>query len=113
MTNEVLITGLRDWHQRGAGVDNRRFGGQDVGPYATLLGIPNPLRADNWPNISNFGLGGMSAGGDSPFYLISNHVTFEDNATKVRGKHELQFGLQFRYEQVTKNTNKTGICLPR
>ena len=103
----MLVTGLRDWHQRGAGLDNSRFGGRDLGNYASLLGIPNPLNAPNWPNVNNFGLGGMTAGGEAPFYLITDFITFEDNATKVKGRHELQFGLQFRYEQVPKNTNKT------
>jgi hypothetical protein len=105
-TNEVLVTALRDFHQRGAGLDNPRFGGQDVGLYASLLGIPNPLAAYNWPNLTNWGIGGMTANGDAPFYLISNFATIEDNATKVMGRHELQFGVQFRWEQVTKNTDK-------
>jgi hypothetical protein len=102
-TNEVLITGFRDWHQRGAGLDPARFGGETLTKtYADMLGIPNPLNAVNWPNFGGLGLG--SAGGEQPYYLISSFFTIEDNATKVIGKHELQFGIQFRYEMTARNT---------
>jgi len=107
MTNEVLVTGLRDWHQRGAGLDPARFGGQDrTDTFAQMLGIPNPLNGVNWPNFSNLGFG--SAGGESSYYLISSFLTLEDNATKAIGKHDVQFGLQFRYEMTARNTPSTA-----
>jgi len=102
MTNEVSVTGFRDWHQRGAGLDPERFGGQALSKsYADMLGIPNPLGAVNWPNVGGLGLG--TAGGEAPYYLISSFFTVEDNATKVVGKHDLQFGVQFRYEMTARN----------
>lgn len=103
MTNEFQVTGFRDWHQRGAGLDPARFGGETLTkPYADILGIPNPLGAVNWPNFGGLGLG--SAGGEQPYYLISSFFTVENNATKMIGKHELQFGAQFRYEMTARNT---------
>ena len=57
-----------------------------------MLGIPNPFNGVNWPNFGGLGLG-LRAGGETPYYLISSFFTVEDNATKVIGKHELQFGV--------------------
>ena len=31
--------------------------------------------------------------------------TLQDNATKIRGKHEFQFGFQFKLEDVPKNVS--------
>jgi Carboxypeptidase regulatory-like domain len=99
LTNEVLISGLRDWHNRGAG-DNRTN-------YARLLGLPNPFSAVNWPVVDNmnFGITGStySLGGEQPFYLVSNMITAQDNAVKVLGAHELNFGFQFKFEDVPKS----------
>ena len=65
MTNEVLVTGFRDWHQRGAGLDPARFGGETLPDYSGMLGIPNPFNAVNWPNFGGLGLG-HTAGGERP-----------------------------------------------
>ena len=109
MSNEVLVTGFRDWHQRGAGLDPARFGGETLSStYSAMLGVPNPFNAVNWPNFGGLQLGGMTAGGEQPYYLISSFFTVEDNATKVIGKHELQFGAQFRYEMTARNTPSTA-----
>ena len=42
-------------------------------------------------------------GGEQPFFLVSNFLTSQDNATKIKGKHEFQFGFQFRFEDVPKS----------
>jgi hypothetical protein len=99
LTNEVLVSGLRDWHYRGAG-DN-------MTDYAGMLKLPNPFSARNWPTFDNMNLGPDSTeytvGGEQPFFLVSNFLTLQDNATKIKGKHEFQFGLQFRFEDVPKS----------
>ncbi|MGH9657664.1 MAG: hypothetical protein ACRD96_03910, partial [Bryobacteraceae bacterium] len=95
LTNELLVSGLRDWHNRGAG-DNQT-------DYAALLGLPNPFSARNWTVVDGMSLGNYSLGGEQPFFLVSNFLTIQDNATKVRGKHELQFGFHFRFEDVPKS----------
>jgi hypothetical protein len=98
LTNEVLISGLRDWHNRGAG-DNKTN-------YAGMLGLPNPFSAVNWPTISGMGLGSANEyvlGGEQPFFLVSNFLTLQDNATKILGKHEFNFGMQYRFEDIPKS----------
>jgi hypothetical protein len=105
-TNEISATGFRDWHQRGAGLDPTRFGGEArTQNFADILKIPNPFNAENWPNFGNIG---FNAGGETPYYLISSFFTVEDNATKVIGKHEMAFGLQFRYEMTARNNPLTA-----
>jgi hypothetical protein len=94
-TNEMIISGSRDIHQRGAGDFETN--------YAQELGLPNPFNAVNWPGVDGFQLGSYEFGGEAPFWLITNYVTFQNNATKNLGKHELQFGLQTRFEIVDKN----------
>lgn len=99
LTNEVLISGLRDWHNRGAG-DNRTN-------YASLLGLPNPFGAVNWPVVNEMNLGvtgsAYTLGGEQPFFLVSNMITAQDNAVKVLGAHEFNFGFQFKFEDVPKS----------
>lgn len=99
LNNEVLISGMRDWHNRGAG-DNRTN-------YAAQLGLPNPFGAVNFPVIDGMSLDGGGSpyvwGGEQPFFLVSNLITAQDNATKIVGKHELSFGFQFRWEDVPKS----------
>jgi hypothetical protein len=98
LTNELLVSGLRDWHNRGAG-DNKT-------DYAALLGLPNPFGGRNWPVVDGMNFGATNAyslGGEQPFFLVSNFLTIQDNATKIKGKHELQFGFHFRFEDVPKS----------
>ena len=99
LNNEILISGMRDWHNRGAG-DNKTN-------YSALLGLPNPFGAVNFPTIDGMSLGVAGAdyviGGEQPFFLVSNLITAQDNATKVAGKHEFSFGFQFRWEDVPKS----------
>jgi TonB-dependent receptor-like protein len=100
LTNELMISGLRDYHRRGAGNHKTDYVGR--------LGLPNPFGATNTPVIEGFGLNNYPFAGDQPFVLISNFVNVQDNATKVVGKHELQFGFQYRFEDVPKSIVSTG-----
>jgi hypothetical protein len=99
LTNEVVITGSRDIHRRGAGDFETNYTND-------VLGLPNPFKAVNWPTFNGLELrddDGLQYSGESPFWLITNYVTLQDNATKVLGKHELQFGIQARLEIVDKS----------
>ena len=104
LTNEVLISGLRDNHRRGAG--------NHVTPYASLMGLPNPFGAANTPVINDMELGPTATeytiAGDGPFVLISNFLTLQNNATKIKGKHEFQFGLQYKWEETVRNIVSTA-----
>jgi hypothetical protein len=99
-TNELLVTGTRDFHRRGAGDFQT--------DYAAMLGLPNPFNARNWTVVSDIGLGNYNPGGENPYYLISTYLTIQDNATKIVGKHEFQFGLHYRFEDVTRNLDSVA-----
>src|SRR5262245_23196756 len=93
MTNELLVSASRDFHRRGSGDFETN--------YAAALGLPNPFGAANWPNISGSGLPGGTPwpfGSAGLFWLITNYGIVQDNATKIYGKHEFQFGFHVRYE---------------
>ena len=50
LTNELLLTGTRDWQRRGSGDFQTNYTG--------TMGLPNPFNAPNWPNISGTDLTG-------------------------------------------------------
>ena len=78
LTNELLLTGTRDFQRRGSGDFHTNYA-------KTLLGLPNPFNAPNWPNIYGTDLTGYAFGSDGLFYLITNVGTLQDNATKIKG----------------------------
>src|SRR6185369_6194852 len=96
-TNELLLNGSRDYQWRGSGDQHTN--------YAAALGLPNPFQAPNWPSITGLGVGSYPFGSQAPFYLITNYALLQDNATKIHGKHEFQFGAGFRYEWIDKSAN--------
>ncbi len=100
LTNELLISGTRDFQRRGSGDFTTNYA-------QSTLGLPNPFEAANWPSISGTDLSGYSFGGEY-FYLITNVFAVQDNATKVKGKHQFQFGYQYRYEGVNKSVLPTS-----
>ena len=81
--------------------------------YSTQLGLPNPLHAEGYPWITNIGLSPTN-------YMVPtqrrdryfNFYIFDDNLTKVLGKHEFQFGAHARFDQLTvlpQQTNTSGV----
>ncbi|MGH9659095.1 MAG: hypothetical protein ACRD96_11165, partial [Bryobacteraceae bacterium] len=98
MTNELLINASRDFHRRGSGDFQTN--------YAAALGLPNPFQAANWPVISGTGLpGNWPFGSAGLFWLITNYGMIQDNATRIVGRHEFQFGFQARHELIEKSAN--------
>jgi hypothetical protein len=98
MTNELLITATRDFHRRGSGDFQT--------DYAGALGLPNPFNAPNWPAISGTDLpGNWPFGSAGLFHLITNYGMIQDNATRIVGKHEFQFGFQVRHELIEKSAD--------
>ncbi len=70
--------------------------------YADTLGLPNPFKSNLWPAItggpfSNVG-GGYNWGTFNATGLSYWYVILDDNVTKIRGKHEFQFGGHYRYD---------------
>lgn len=67
---------------------------------ATQLGLPNPFGGLGFPRISSTGFGmdyDSSANLNIDFSRIYN---IDQNFTKVRGRHEFQFGMRWRYESL-------------
>ncbi len=100
MTNELLITASSDYHRRGSGDFETN--------YAAALGLPNPFNAPNWPVITGTGLMGNPSypfGSAGLFWLVTNYANIQDNATRIVGRHEFQFGFQIRHELIDKSAN--------
>ena len=96
LTNELIATGSRDYHRRGAGDYQTN--------YARTLGLPNPFQSVNWPTFDGLDLDTYGFEGEAPFYLITNFVQVQDNATKITGRHEFQFGFHSRSDIIDKNS---------
>src|SRR5262249_51867369 len=52
--------------------------------------------------------GSYPFGSQLPFWLISNFALLQDDATKIHGKHEFQFGVSGRYEIIDKSSNSSA-----
>ena len=66
--------------------------------YAGKLGLPNPFGAVGLPDIRDLGLSGMVYQGIKPRNNITRIFAIDDNLTKIRGRHEFQFGGRYRDE---------------
>jgi hypothetical protein len=97
LTNELLLNVSRDYHRRGSGDFHTN--------YAGALGLPNPFKAFNWPAISDLDLGAYPFGSQAPFWLITNYGLLQDNATKIKGKHEFEFGFHVKIERIDKSAD--------
>jgi hypothetical protein len=97
MTNELLVSASRDYHRRGSGDFETN--------YAAALGLPNPFHAPNWPAITVPDLGGWPFGSAGLFWLVTNYGIIQDNATRIVGRHELEFGFHVRHEIIDKSSN--------
>lgn len=67
--------------------------------YADMLGLPNPFGAYGMPDVKNTGFG-MTYQGVKPRKNTTEIVVIDENLTKIYGRHELQFGGRFRYENL-------------
>lgn len=63
------------------------------------LGLPNPFNSSYFPMLQSLGIGSYSFRNNAPQNYRAAYVVIDDNATKVLGKHELQFGVHYRYNQ--------------
>jgi hypothetical protein len=90
---EFVVSGSRQADWAGSGEPGRR--------YADELGLPNPFGVDGFPKIDataalpGYRFWSHNTRGVPYFYGIVN-----PSATKIRGRHELQFGFHFRYDQL-------------
>ncbi|MGH3440592.1 MAG: hypothetical protein ACRDUY_00800, partial [Nitriliruptorales bacterium] len=88
-SNELLLSGSREaWTDKTGDLK-----------YADQLGLPNPLNVIGWPGLYETGLSFFYETGN-PQSSIFSYFILDNNATKILGKHELQFGAHFRYDQL-------------
>jgi hypothetical protein len=91
--NEVLVSGSSEHWTSSTGDPTVK--------YADQLGLPNPNNVAGWPAM--YDLGSMY---DWYFETENTQTTpfafwiVDDNATKIAGKHELQFGFHFRWDKL-------------
>jgi hypothetical protein len=92
--NELSLSGSRE---RGYIVS-----GDPTRDYAGELGLPNPLGEHAFPVLGTLNIGPAGNYFQPVNYRARffNFFILDDNATKVRGKHEFQFGAHFRLDQL-------------
>jgi hypothetical protein len=91
--NELLVSGSRQTEWDGTGQPGVDYAGQ--------MGLPNMFHVDEWPKLNNAGFGGnYNFTGQSTNAYHSFYGILDDNATKIMGKHEIQFGFHYRYDQM-------------
>jgi hypothetical protein len=89
--NDLSVSGSREKLYVGTGDPGRH--------YANELGLPNPFYGVGWPFLSSAGLRNLNYQGEYANGFNSFYSILDNNATKIIGRHELQFGFHFRYDQ--------------
>jgi len=80
------------------------FSGTPGIDYASQLGLPNLYNQSSYPVINNIGVGTGNSNYVQPINWKRqwyNYFILEDNLTKTAGRHEFQFGVHLRYDQLT------------
>jgi len=71
--------------------------------YDADLGLPNPFGVGGWPGLYSAGLyvgNGYEWETQNTNASYNFYAILDDNATKVWGKHEFQFGFHYRNDQI-------------
>jgi hypothetical protein len=76
------------------------FVGTDHINHADRLGMPNPFGETGLPNFSGTGFGMVYSYADNKRNNITQVISVDQNFTKIRGPHEMQFGGRFRHERL-------------
>jgi hypothetical protein len=80
------------------------FSGDYTRYYTNELGLPNPNNQPGYPVVNNIGVG---TGASNYFQPVNwnqqffNYYIMENNGTKIKGTHEIQYGMHLRYDQLT------------
>ncbi len=88
--NELLVSGAREFWWKGTGEPGVK--------YTDRLGLPNPFDVAGWPAIYNTGFTDYVS--DNAQASGMGYVIIDNNATKIAGRHEFQFGYHYRYDQL-------------
>ena len=68
--------------------------------YADILGLPNPFSEFGFPNLTTTGVGMEYVTAANRRNSIVQIFNVDQNFTKIRGRHEMQFGGRFRHEKL-------------
>ena len=90
--NEVLATAAHHLRWKGTGMPGVK--------YTEGLGLPNPLGVEGWPSLSGTGFSNYSFSSDNTQGSPFTYFIVDDNATKIVGRHELQFGFHWRGDRM-------------
>jgi hypothetical protein len=93
--SETMVSVTRDNQLRGNG-DGKT-------DYSTNFGLPNPFKAVSYPQLTGTGISGFGYYRDTIFDSPSWYTQIQENATKIVGRHEFQFGFHFRYDILNMN----------
>ncbi len=88
MFNELLVSVKRSEF---VGGEN-----ESVDNWPDRFGLPNPFKTRRWPQVSNLGLGTYAFITNDTKKNYETFYVIDDNVTKIRGRHELQFGVHLR-----------------
>ncbi|MFB3825320.1 MAG: carboxypeptidase regulatory-like domain-containing protein [Bryobacteraceae bacterium] len=84
----------------GSSEDNVLFPiGQGIN-VADKLGLPNPFKETAFPQLTSVGFGMTYRPGINARNYLIRVYNVDENLTKIRGRHELQFGGRFRHEML-------------
>jgi len=89
---ETLLTaGIEDMSIFNIGDDKK---------WADILGLPNPFSEYGFPNITSTGVGMTYTNPDNRRNNITHVYNLDENLTKIRCRHEFQFGGRYRFEKL-------------
>lgn len=92
---ETMVSVTRDNQLRGNG-DGRT-------DYSARMGLPNPFKSVTYPQLTGTGISGYGYYRDNIFDSPSWYTQIQENATKISGKHEFQFGFHYRRDSLDMN----------
>jgi len=104
MFNELLISAKRqDWYGGNNNPDKINF--------IDMMGTPNPfgVTTEAIPQFTSTGLSGYDFRTNTWKKGIFNNFVIDNNATKIVGKHEIQFGGHLRYDQLNILPDQTWV----
>jgi hypothetical protein len=90
--NELLVSVNREVAYKGTGEPGVK--------YADQLGLPNPFNVAGWPGIYYTGIGYYYFETQNAKNAPFTYGILDDNVTKIKGRHEFQFGFHTRYDQL-------------
>jgi len=77
--------------------------------------VPGDVLTSGLANVAISSLTGLGDAGFAPAVIVSEDYQWDDNFTKIRGKHTLKFGAQARrlpYNAVQSNTPRGALTFP-